>query len=157
MLDSLRDALHPYRRVWRMRFAISGAAALAELEAEPADVIVSDIQMPGMDGAALLARVQERYPATIRLVLSGYANPKVVARAATVAHRILAKPCDVDELGIVIERSCALHELTEQAEQYRVTAGRYDAPVGPGAVYGDLAGDRRPEHGPGRRRRRDRA
>ena len=132
LLESLRDALDPYRRVWRMRFAISGAEALAELEAEPADVIVSDIQMPGMDGVELLARVQERYPATIRLVLSGYANPKIAARAATVAHRILAKPCNADELGIVVQRSCALHELTEQAEQYRITAAATTLPSAPG-------------------------
>ncbi len=132
MLESLRDALDPYRRVWRMRFAISGTEALGELEAEPADVIVSDIQMPGMDGVELLARVQERYPATIRLVLSGYANPKIAARAATVAHRILAKPCNADELGIVVQRSCALHELTEQAEQYRVTAAATTLPSAPG-------------------------
>jgi HD-like signal output (HDOD) protein len=132
MLDSLGDALDPYRRVWRMRFAISGEAALAALETEPADVIVSDIQMPRMDGATLLARVQERYPATIRIVLSGYANPEIVARTATVAHRILAKPCDVDELGVVIERSCALHGLTEQAEQYRVTAAATALPSAPG-------------------------
>ncbi len=132
MLESLRDALDLYRRVWRMRFAISGAEALEELESEPADVIVSDIQMPGIDGAALLARVQERYPATIRLVLSGYANSRVVARVATVAHRILAKPCDVDELGIVIERSFALHELTEQAQQYRIMAAATTLPSAPG-------------------------
>jgi HD-like signal output (HDOD) protein len=65
-------------------------------------------------------------------VLSGYANPEIVARAATVAHRILAKPCDVDELGIVVERSCALHELTKQAEQYRVTAAATTLPSPPG-------------------------
>ena len=129
MLDSLRDALRKHRRVWEMRFATSGAEALAELEAQPADVIVSDIQMPGMDGAALLARVQAQYPATIRLVLSGYADPQVIARAATSAHRILAKPCNIDELALVIKRSCALHELTEQAEQYRVTAGHHDPPL----------------------------
>jgi HD-like signal output (HDOD) protein/ActR/RegA family two-component response regulator len=132
VLDGLRDALRRYRRVWSMRFALSGAEALAELEIEPADVIVSDIQMPGMDGTVLLARVQELYPATIRLVLSGYANTQVVAHAARVAHRILAKPCSVDELSLVVQRSCALHEVTERAELYRVTAGATTLPSGPG-------------------------
>jgi len=133
MLDSVRDALRPYRRVWRTQFAASGMAALALLEADGgADVIVSDIQMVGMDGVALLARVQERWPTTIRVVLSGYANPSIVARATTVAHRILAKPCRVDELVAVVERSCVLHHLTEEAEQYRITAGAMTLPSAPG-------------------------
>ena len=50
VLDGLRDALRRYRRVWDMRFAGGGAEALALLEGEPADVIVTDVQMPGMDG-----------------------------------------------------------------------------------------------------------
>ncbi len=139
VLDALRDALRRYRRVWRMRFATGGVPALVALEAEPADVIVSDIQMPGMDGAELLARVQESYPATIRIVLSGYANTAVITRAATVAHRILAKPCDVDELALVIERSCALHELTEHAEQLRAAAGATTLPSCPG-LYAEITG-----------------
>ncbi len=115
-----------------MRFAAGGMAALAELEAEAVDVIVSDMRMPGMDGAELLALVQERYPSTIRIVLSGYAKTESIARAATVAHRILAKPCNVEDLRLVVERSCALHELTEHAEQLRVTAAATTLPSCPG-------------------------
>ncbi len=132
VLDSLRDALRRYRKLWDMRFASGGAAALAELEAEPADVIVSDIQMPAIDGADLLAQVHERWPATIRIVLSGYANTAAITSAATVAHRILAKPCSVDELALVIQRSCTLHELTKNAEQFRVAAGATTLPSCPG-------------------------
>jgi putative nucleotidyltransferase with HDIG domain len=132
VLDSLHDALRRYRKVWQVRFATSGDDALAQLQAEPADVIVSDIQMPVMNGASLLARIQELYPATIRIVLSGYADCEIVARAATAAHRILAKPCDLDALCLILERSCKLHELSEVAELYRLTVATTTLPSRPG-------------------------
>lgn len=132
VLDGLRDALHRYRRVWRMRFARSSAEALRQLEAEPADVVVTDIHMPASDGTELLVEVQERYPSTIRLVLSGYANTQYVARASTLAHRIMAKPCEPEELARILERSCALHELTEHTELYRMAAAATALPSRPG-------------------------
>ena len=51
VLESLRDALRPHRREWRMAFAEDGPTALAEMERQPYDVVVSDMRMPGMDGA----------------------------------------------------------------------------------------------------------
>ena len=66
-------------RLWRR-------AALQVLAEEPADVVVADMQMPGMDGATLLGRVRDLYPTTIRMVLSGYASPQHLTRAAAVAH-----------------------------------------------------------------------
>jgi putative nucleotidyltransferase with HDIG domain len=132
LLDSLSDALRRYRKVWDVRFATSGDAALKALEAEPADVVVSDIQMPAMNGATLLSKIQELYPATIRIVLSGYADCEIVAHAATAAHRILAKPCDLDALCLNLERSCTLHELSEVAELYRLTAATTTLPSRPG-------------------------
>jgi HD-like signal output (HDOD) protein len=149
VIDGLRDALRRYRRAWRMRFATSGAEALALLEAEPADVVITDIQMPGMDGAELLAHVHERYPSTIRLVLSGYANTQFVARAATVAHRILAKPCNVDELGLMVERSFALHALTEDAELYRAATATTTLPSRPGLYMQITQAIIDPSTGPG--------
>ena len=115
VLDSLRDALRPRRHEWEMSFAASGDDALDRLEREVYDVIVSDMRMHGMDGATLLGLVERSQPGAVRIVLSGSAERDVVARAAAVAHRFLAKPCDVDELARVVERSCALRSLPASA------------------------------------------
>jgi HD-like signal output (HDOD) protein/ActR/RegA family two-component response regulator len=131
ILESLRDALRPRRREWRMTFVSDGEAALAELDRQPYDVVVSDMRMPGMDGAALLGHVQRLHPDTVRIVLSGFAEVEVVARAATVAHRFLAKPCDIDELTGVVERSCALNDLTRREDLRRAATGTASLPPVP--------------------------
>jgi putative nucleotidyltransferase with HDIG domain len=97
--------------VWDLVFVTSGRDALARLAAEPFDVVVSDMRMPGMDGAALLSQVQAEHPATVRIVLSGYTELEVAVRAASVAHLFLAKPCGSRELMATIERACGLREL----------------------------------------------
>jgi HD-like signal output (HDOD) protein len=122
VLESLRDALRPWRRDLNMTFAADGPSALDELGREPFDAVVSDMRMPGMDGAEFLREVQRAQPATVRIVLSGYAELESVARAATVAHRFLSKPCDVEELVNVIQRSCDINSLVEQ-DELRDTAG----------------------------------
>jgi putative nucleotidyltransferase with HDIG domain len=134
VLEHLSEVLRRYPRVWRIDVVGSGDAALASLAAEPADVVVADMQMPGMDAATLLTRVLETYPTTGRIILSGQANPRVLAMAAAVAHRFLGKPFNVEELGLLIERSCVLRELTEHAKTYRAAAAATTLPSRPG-VY----------------------
>lgn len=94
-----------------MSFAPGGAEALETLAAEPADVVVSDMRMPGMDGAQLLAEVRRRYPQVVRIVLSGHSEEETVLRSVGAAHQYLAKPCDPDLLKSVIERACGLREV----------------------------------------------
>ncbi len=132
LLESLKDAMRRYRRVWDVDFASGGEAALASLTHAPADVVISDMLMPAMDGATLLAHVRDGWPTTIRVILSGYARPELLTRAATVAHRFLGKPCNAQELGALIERSCTLRELTRETEAYRVTAAATTLPSRPG-------------------------
>jgi DNA-binding NtrC family response regulator len=84
-----------------MRFLSSGEAALEALDAESPDVVVSDLRMPGMDSATLLELVRDLCPSAVGIVLSGHAEITMVARAAGAAHRLIAKPCDTDELARV--------------------------------------------------------
>lgn len=58
-----------YNPDWECRFASSGPDALAMLEQTPADVVVSDMRMPFMDGAELLTQVRARWPGTVRIIL----------------------------------------------------------------------------------------
>jgi HD-like signal output (HDOD) protein/CheY-like chemotaxis protein len=131
LLEGLRDALRCRRREWRMDFVGSGPEALAALEARPCDVIVSDLQMPGMDGADLLSTVAERLPDSVRIVLSGAASESTVARAAAVAHRLVAKPCETADLVRIIERACALHETADRVRLRRTAAGASELPSAP--------------------------
>ena len=130
-LDRLRDALRPYRNRWEMRFATSGDAALALLAEAECDVVVSDLRMPQMDGARLLAIVRDRCPGAVRIVLSGHADVQMVTRAATAAHRLVAKPCETEALARVIERSCGLQDLAAQVELNRHTMGASALPSVP--------------------------
>jgi DNA-binding NtrC family response regulator len=111
VLDGLRDLLRRQRREWEMVFALGGDAALRELDAQPFHVVVSDMRIPGIDGAALLALVQERYPETVRIILSGQTEHEAALRAVPVAHQFLAKPCDREQLRRAIDRACVSQAL----------------------------------------------
>jgi HD-like signal output (HDOD) protein len=137
LLDGMRDALRPRRREWRMTFVTSGEAALSVFAREPVDILVSDLRMPGMDGAALLAKVAHLQPDTVRIVLSGYANPETIGRVAAVAHRILVKPSPIEDVTRVIERSCVLLDVTGEVQLIRAAAGACALPS-PSETYSEL-------------------
>jgi putative nucleotidyltransferase with HDIG domain len=111
ILDGMRRAFHSMRAEWSMEFIPSGAAALESLAITPADVIVSDMRMPGMDGWQLLAEVKKLYPQTVRLVLSGQADPTSVMRSVGTAQRYLAKPCGSEAIKAAIAQTQMLRQL----------------------------------------------
>ena len=106
--EMLEGRLKPLREHWQIRYADSVAAALATLEIEPADVVVTEIRAQGLDGAELLRRVRDRWPAAVRLILSGQTAQELVMRALPVTHQFLTKPCDVGQLQQVVNRTCTL-------------------------------------------------
>lgn len=101
--DSLRLGLRG--APFEILCAHSAAQALEILEREPADVVVSDEQMPGMPGSELLTRIRERFPDTIRIILTGQASVDATINAINHAavFRFLTKPCHPEELRECLE------------------------------------------------------
>lgn len=123
---------------WDMSFAESGAQALETMEHKPVDVIVTDMRMPGMDGAALLTEVKARHPNTVRIVLSGHTELEAALRVVPVAHQFLSKPCEPELLKSVIERACNLRLVLSDARVTGVIGALDKLPSVP-RIYSQLA------------------
>jgi HD-like signal output (HDOD) protein/ActR/RegA family two-component response regulator len=137
VLRALGRMVRPMQSDFDALFAANGAEALDQLAKKPVDVLVSDMRMPGMDGAALLTQVQQHFPATARVILSGYAQDETLLRAIPVSHRFLAKPLQPAELKLVLYRTIALHKLLESPELRELVGGAKDLPTRP-VVYFEL-------------------
>lgn len=122
ILDGLRRMLRGLRNEWQMEFAESGLEALALMAEAPFDVVVSDMRMPGMDGSQLLTETMARYPATVRIILSGQADQVSVLRAVTPAHQYLSKPCDAETLKATVARACSLRDTLSQKPLIRLVS-----------------------------------
>jgi HD-like signal output (HDOD) protein len=123
VLSGLRVRLHKLRSKWDMHFVESGASAVQALESSHFDVVVTDMRMPGMDGAELLRIVRDRWPDVIRIVLSGYAELQQVVRLVPYAHQYYSKPCEAGQLENLVDRCLGLHELLSQPA-LRAAVGR---------------------------------
>jgi HD-like signal output (HDOD) protein len=111
ILDGLRRMFHDMRGEWDMAFAAGGREALAMMAQDPYDVVVSDMRMPGMGGAELLAEVRARYPQTVRIVLSGHSDQDMILRTVKPAHQFLHKPIQAEELKHLIRRATRLKNI----------------------------------------------
>ena len=131
LLDGLKRSLRPMRHEWSMTFVTSGEEALTTLEQTPFDVVVSDMRMPGMDGAQLMSEVQRRYPQIVRIVLSGHSDREMIYQSIGASHQYLSKPCEMEHLKAIILRACALRELLGNESLRRLVAGMQQIPSQP--------------------------
>jgi HD-like signal output (HDOD) protein/ActR/RegA family two-component response regulator len=137
LLDGLRARLYKHRHDWNMQFLVSGDEAIAAFEKQPVDLIVSDVRMPGMDGGQLLTVVKQRWPDTIRIIVSGYSDPVQAVRLTSLAHQYVAKPCDGQQLENIIERCFNLRDLLSE-EPLRKMVGRIGKLPAMPKTYGRL-------------------
>jgi signal transduction histidine kinase len=104
----------------RVLSAGSGGEALAMMAREPVALVIADQRMPGMSGAEFLAETVERYPAVIRIVLTGYTDVDTLLEAINrnQVYHFLGKPWQPRELRQVVRRG--LERFTADRERARL-------------------------------------
>lgn len=137
LLQGLQRMLRPFRSDWDMAFVEGGEQALAKLAEHPFDVIVTDMRMPGMNGADLLKEVMRRHPAMVRIVLSGHADESLISQCVGVAHQYISKPCDPEQLKALIQNACVLSGALVD-EEVRKVIGAIDRLPSVPALYLEL-------------------
>lgn len=108
LLSGLQRMLRPMRTDWAMTFVSDSSEAVQTMNSTCFDVVVTDMRMPTVDGAKLLAEVRNLCPHSVRIVLSGQAELEIVLRAVEHAHQYISKPCDAEVLKEIIKQACAL-------------------------------------------------
>jgi HD-like signal output (HDOD) protein len=108
------------------------------------------MRMPGMDGAALLKEVQQRYPQVVRIVLSGQADEASVLRSLGATHQYLSKPCDPETLKQTLQRACAVRRLLDESALKQVVS-QVGALPSPPSVYVALVNECQSANGSVRR------
>jgi response regulator RpfG family c-di-GMP phosphodiesterase len=116
ILNSLRRLLR--NQPYDLFFAESGEQALELMSHQRIDLVMTDARMPNMDGATLLAQIHQRYPTTMRILLTGYADLNMIVKAINEGqiHRYISKPWNDEELQLTLRQSLA-HQHSERERQ----------------------------------------
>jgi HD-like signal output (HDOD) protein/ActR/RegA family two-component response regulator len=138
LLQSFQRLLRSQRDRWDMVFSADPRGALAVVASRRFDVVVSDMRMPSIDGAQFLTEVARLSPASLRVVLSGYAEEASLLRSVGPAHQYLAKPCNSETIIALMDRARKLPWILSDARLRAVTGGLRNLPSPPD-LYHQLA------------------
>jgi len=108
VLSALRRALRSRLKGWTMIFEASPRQALDQMAKTLPWVVLVEKKMPEMDGADFLKQVKTNYPDAVRVILSADISHDTVVQSAGIAHLLLSKPFELDEIVEVIERAVCL-------------------------------------------------
>ena len=103
LLQELRRAFWKRHRQWEVLLAGTGAEALQILARDPVDIVISDLALPDMEGAALLHQARETQPGAVRIALADHAMSEWLEEVDGDLHRLFLKPIDPEFLIGAVE------------------------------------------------------
>ncbi len=103
---------------YRLMFARNGSEALEKLDKKNVDLVISDYQMPGMNGVELLSKIRELYPDILTIMMTGVEDVKIAMQAINEAgvYKFLLKPCGSEVLKITVKRAVETLELIRERD-----------------------------------------
>ena len=112
--------------------ADSGKAALQKLAAKPADLVLLDYQMPGMNGIEVLSEIKKNDPSLPVIIITAYGTiERAVAAIKCGADDFITKPFDPEHLAVVVKKALERSRLHTEVELLtRELAGRYHLVAG---------------------------
>ncbi len=113
----------------RILTAPSGEEGLEVLERNDVQIVITDFRMPGMDGVEFLSKVKDKYPDTVRIVISGYADAGTMMEAINKGqvYKFIPKPWDDQNLLTTIKDSMERYSLQkENTELYAELSRKYE-------------------------------
>ena len=127
----LRSMRGMFRREFDLFFATNGAAAVKIASEHAIDVIVADQRMPGMKGIEVLSRVKTLSPNTVRILLTGYADPTAVEGSINIGEvfRFLSKPCLPKLLRETLSLAVDAAKTEIQSQPIRRANGQADVDI----------------------------
>ena len=118
----------------QVRGVATAEEGLAQLEAAPAELVITDLRMPGIGGMEFLCRLKDTWPDTEVVVMTAYGSIDTAVEAMRCgAYDYLTKPIDRERFPIVVDKALERHALTTENKQLRdrlETRTRFDHMVG---------------------------
>jgi len=104
----------------KIRTAMNGRQAIELLEESPADVIISDVKMPDMDGIEMLRTVRETLPDLGVILMTAFASVETAREAFKLgADDFIQKPFDVEELKLIVRKTLEKQELIVENRAFK--------------------------------------
>ncbi|MBA3030452.1 MAG: sigma-54-dependent Fis family transcriptional regulator [Desulfobacteraceae bacterium] len=110
---------------YEVAIALNGLEALESLKKKPADIVITDMKMPEMDGLSLLKEIRERYPDVFVIVVTGHASVENAVKAMKLgAYDYLTKPFDFDVINMILGKISEHARVLKEAEDFEEDAGK---------------------------------
>ncbi len=107
-------------RDFTVSYATTATDALAKLEAEEFDTVVTDLYMRGQTGIELCSRISASFPSTPVVVITAFGSMESAVSAIRAgAYDFVTKPLDTDELALILDRAIQLRGLREEVKRLR--------------------------------------